>query len=599
MASTDSAETSCDNASTPAPKLERAHSSKLSKLREFKLRIPSLKTRLLPEESPTPRVLDFLKARPSRNWFRKLRLTSPLAVFRRTVNRREQVSLSVPSPAGIRRHFHIRFFRRIDWASIFSMCREFLCHPMNLALIVWLLCVAVTGVFLGLLFLGALNSTFPSKAVRNYWMENCNQVLNALFTLMSIYQHPIFFHHLFMLCRWNSEDIVELRKVYCKNAAYRPREWAHMMVVVILLHITCIAQYGLCGLYWGYSEASRPEIAETLLFALSVIAPVSAGAYTIYSPLGREFNLDSDSESEDLKTRTKPGLKLYEERVVVSQPEWVGGLFDCSDDQTVGCLSFFCTFCVFGWNMERLGFGNMYVHIFTFLLLCITPFWIFSNTALKIHNITIDNVMWIVGIVLCVFGLLYGGFWRIQMRKRFKLPGYTFCCGSASLSDYFLWMFCWPCSLAQEVRTANFYDVEDDSLYRRLCESDEESQNSSEGGSSDRGYEVVISVSDDEVAELSNGGDDAMIPPVQVSIDPDIVEENPSLSLTQEEGSNRKTDLQVIEVDTVEENPNLPLTQEEGSNRNTELRIFGRAYLLNLITYASFWWLLAFIIRFL
>lgn len=104
------------------------------------------------------------------------------------------------------------------------------------------------------------------------------------------------------------------------------------------------------------------------------------------------------------------------------------------------------------------------------------------------------------------------------MRKRFKLPASTFCCGSALLTDYFQWMFCWACSLAQEVRTGNFYDIEDDSLYRRLCESDEEeSQEASEGGSSDCGYEVVI-VSDDEVAALAYSNNDAMIPPVHPSI---------------------------------------------------------------------------------
>lgn len=53
------------------------------------------------------------------------------------------------------------------------------------------------------------------------------------------------------------------------------------------------------------------------------------------------------------------------------------------------------------------------------------------------------------------------------MRKRFKLPENRFCCGSASLTDYVKWMFCWSCALAQEVRTGNFYDVEDDSLFRR------------------------------------------------------------------------------------------------------------------------------------
>ena len=50
------------------------------------------------------------------------------------------------------------------------------------------------------------------------------------------------------------------------------------------------------------------------------------------------------------------------------------------------------------------------------------------------------------------------------MRKRYKLPGGRgwWWCGSAAVGDCVKWLCCWSCALAQEVRTANFYDVEDD-----------------------------------------------------------------------------------------------------------------------------------------
>ncbi|XP_039146077.1 uncharacterized protein LOC120283450 [Dioscorea cayenensis subsp. rotundata] len=450
---------------------------RLSRLRDYRIRIPSINMRLLEQRTRKKRLLDFLKARPSVDWFRNFRISSPLAIFRRHVNDREEISLSVPSPVGIRRRFSIHFIRKIDWSSIFKMCKRWLRHPMNLALLLWLLCVAAAGLMLGMLLVGLLNNAFPSKAMRNYWIEFDNQVLNALFTLMSIYQHPILCYQFFLLCRWNSEDIIELRKVYCKDGAYRPHEWSHMMVVVILLHFTCIFQYILCGLYWGYSSDTRPEILENLFFALGILAPVTAGVYTVYSPLGREYDSESDEESQkatDAEDIKKPNKlrRRFSKRVLVNRPEWVGGLFDCNEDWTVGYLSFFCTFCVFGWNMERLGFGNMYVHIGTFILLCLAPLWILGITAMKTHNEVIEEIMGISGLVLCFFGLLYGGFWRIQMRKRFKLPRNTFCCGSGTMTDYMQWLFCWSCSLAQEVRTGNFYDVEDDSLYRRLMSGD-------------------------------------------------------------------------------------------------------------------------------
>ncbi|CAL9782428.1 unnamed protein product [Musa acuminata subsp. burmannicoides] len=431
-------------------------------LRDYRIQISSLQETLLEPRNGRSRLSD---------WLKKLNFSSPLRILRRTLNQREKISLSVPSPVGIQRRFHVQFFGRINWSSFFGTCRAWLKNPMNIALLIWLICVAVSATMLGLLLLGLLNNAFPTKSSRNHWIEINNQVLNALFTLMSIYQHPRLFHHLVMLCRWNSEDIVELRKIYCKNGAYRPHEWAHMMVALLLLHITCFAQYTLCGLYWGYARKKRPEFLEDFFFALGLAAPVLAALYTLYSPLGREYSSNSDEESQVQipkacdEQRRKHGL-----RAAASNPEWAGGLLDVRDNITVCYLSFFCTCCVFGWNMERLGFGNMYVHIFTFLLLCVAPFWIFNISALNIHNYVIGDVIGIAGVVLCAFGLLYGGFWRIQMRKRFKLPGDTCCLGSASLTDYGKWLFCWACSLAQEVRTGNLYDVEDDSLSRRVMQ---------------------------------------------------------------------------------------------------------------------------------
>ena len=425
--------------------------------RYIQINIPSIETGSSDPRSHRKQLVDFLKASVSRDF----------SVFRRTVDEREEISVSVPARVGIRQHFDTQFIRRINFPSLVNMIKEWIKHPMNVAFLVWLICVAVSATMLGLLLLGLLNKAFPMKSSRNRWIEINNQVLNALFTLMSLYQHPNLFHHLVLLCRWRAEDIIELRKTYCKNGAYRPHEWAHIILVVVLLHFTCFSQYVQCGLYWGYSRKLRPEFAERFSFALGTVAPIIAGLYTIYSPLGREFSSDTEEELHD--------VKVSNEARVVSKPEWNGGLFDCSSDRTTGFLSFFCTFCIFGWNMERLGFGNMYVHMVTFFLLCVAPFWIFSISALNINNDVIRYVVGISGMVLCVFGLLYGGFWRIKMRERFGLPGNGFCCGSDSITDYVQWMFCWACSLAQEVRTVNFYDVEDDSFHSKCVDSDEES----------------------------------------------------------------------------------------------------------------------------
>jgi len=199
---------------------------------------------------------------------------------------------------------------------------------------------------------------------------------------------------------------------------------------------------------------------------VAIIAPAVAGLYSMLSPLAKDYDCDADEEAPPQLRRKSLG---HEEElgIVESKPEWRGGLFHLWEDFRVAYMSIFCCFCVFGWNMERLGFGNMYVHIATFLLLCVAPFWIFNLAAVNIDSDAIREILGISGLVLCLFGLLYGGFWRIQMRKRFKLPPNNFCFGKPDVTDCIQWLLCCWCSLAQEVRTGDFYNIEENKLHRK------------------------------------------------------------------------------------------------------------------------------------
>lgn len=405
------------------------------------------------------------------------------AKFRQLAEGRDELSRAVPSSSHrIRERFNEVFMRKIDWVSLRKMCKEWIRDPMNMALFAWIVCVAVSGAILFLVMTGMLNHELPKKSQRDAWFEVNNQILNALFTLMCLYQHPKRFYHLVLLCRWRPEDISKLRKIYCKNGTYKPHEWAHMMVVVILLHINCFAQYALCGLNLGYRRSERPAIGVGICIAVAIGAPAIAGVYTIVSPLGKEYDSETDEEAQvpittdsnrSSQLRRKSMERRFsfasrdEQRVVESRPEWSGGVLDFWDDISLAYLSLFCSFCVFGWNMERLGFGNMYVHIATFLLFCMAPFWIFNLAAVNIDNDTARAALGTMGLILCVFGLLYGGFWRIQMRKRFNLPAYRFCCGEPAVTDCALWLCCCWCSLSQEVRTGNSYDIVENTFCRK------------------------------------------------------------------------------------------------------------------------------------
>ncbi|KAF6174073.1 hypothetical protein GIB67_020255 [Kingdonia uniflora] len=438
-------------------------------------------------QNPKKGLLGIITTLPDRVGFLKLgepgrSLASPSARLRQIAEQRDDFSRSVPSSTSrgsLRKRFSTKV-REVNWDSMWKMCKKWIRNPMNMAVLLWGICVAISGAILFMVMIGMLNHAIPKKSQRNAWFEVNNQILNALFTLMCLYSHPKRFYHLVLLCKWRQEDVSRLRKIYCKNGTYKPNEWAHMMVVVVLLHINCFAQYALCGLNLGYRRAQRPPIGVGICISVAIGAPAIAGLYSFLSPLGRDYEPETDHEAQvttivdenrPLNLRVKSLQKRFsfasrdDQRVPENRPEWRGGLFDFWEDISVAYLSLFCSFCVFGWNMERLGFGNMYVHIATFLLFCTAPFWIFLLAAINIENETVREAMAVTGVVLCVFGFLYGGFWRIQMRKRFNLPANDFCCGYPAVTDCAQWLCCCWCSLSQEVRTGDFYDIVEDKLY--------------------------------------------------------------------------------------------------------------------------------------
>lgn len=448
-----------------------------NKLMDFiPIYIPSVEEGAIVHGRKESRFLDFLRAAPSKEWFVAGRwLPMHRAVQNRSEGTDDDASTEQPNR---RNHFRVPFVRRIKWRSFIGWFKKWIKDPSNIALFIWLVAVAIGLFMLFLIMIGALNSELPSSSTRSQWNEVINQILNALFTIMCVYQHPRIFHHLVLILRWRPQDREHVRIIYSKGNWPKPHERVFMLFVVFLLHLTCCAQYLCCALFWAYNRHNRPDWALDLGYAIGIGAPIIAGLFTAFGPLARQREPESNDIQEgerqsqhENRNLSVPQLDqtefmtVYNRTVVVTSPEWIGGLFDCWDDLTVFALSSLCTLCVFGWNLERLGMGNMYVHISTFTLLFLAPLLIFNITALNIDDITIRYVVGITGIVMCIFALLYGGFWRIQMRKRFKLPANTCCCGQPSVTDCIRWQFCWACSLAQEVRTGNFYDIGDEMFY--------------------------------------------------------------------------------------------------------------------------------------
>ncbi|KAL0299351.1 UNVERIFIED_CONTAM: hypothetical protein Sradi_6594900 [Sesamum radiatum] len=289
-------------------------------------------------------------------------LASPSAKFQRIAEERDEVSRNVPSSSSlhIRERFQRIFSKKIDWNSLGRLCKEWIRDPMNLALFIWITCVAVSGAILFMVMTGMLNHALPKKSQRDAWFEVNNQILNALFTLMCLYQHPKRIYHLSLLLRWRPDDVLKLRKIYCKNGTYKPNEWAHMMVVVALLNLNCFAQYALCGLNLGYKRSEASYRCWHMCISGNW-RPAFAGIYSMLSPLGKDYETEIDEEAQipvttEDSSRSDQSRRISlekrfsfalrdDERTVETRPQWSGGVLDFWDDISLAYLSLFCSFC--------------------------------------------------------------------------------------------------------------------------------------------------------------------------------------------------------------------------------------------------------------
>ena len=170
---------------------EQIEESNVTKIKgQIPLHISSSQRMLLNGENPQRRSHSSFMSPLSRIKFPKFGSAS--AKFNRLAKERDEASRLVASSSGhgLRERLTGVFAKKIDWVSLVKMFKEWIRDPMNMALFVWIMCVAISGAILFLVMTGMLNAVLPKKSQRNAWFEVNNQILNALFTLMCLYQHP-------------------------------------------------------------------------------------------------------------------------------------------------------------------------------------------------------------------------------------------------------------------------------------------------------------------------------------------------------------------------------------------------------------------------
>ena len=194
--------------------------------------------------------------------------------------------------------------RKINWASLRQKFKQWIRHPLNMVIFVGFIVLFTSGVAHLLLSTGMLDGVFPRKSQRDSMVEVMNQTINAIFTLVCLCQHPKWFYHLFLLCRWRSEDILKLREVYCKEGTKKPNERKHILVIVLLCHVNCFAQYAYAVLSVGFASYTRPALAAGPCLYVAISTGIIAGMYGRCGPLGKKYDIEKDPEAHSQVTST-------------------------------------------------------------------------------------------------------------------------------------------------------------------------------------------------------------------------------------------------------------------------------------------------------
>ena len=99
-----------------------------------------------------------------------------------------------------------------------------------------------------------------------------------------------------------------------------------MMVVILLLHLNCFAQYALCGLNLGYRRPQRPVIGVALTISVAICAPAVAGLYNNLSPLGKDYEaqvppeVDEESQLQQKTAETERRYSLVPHDKAMASP---------------------------------------------------------------------------------------------------------------------------------------------------------------------------------------------------------------------------------------------------------------------------------------
>ncbi|GJP55449.1 hypothetical protein CLOM_g14393 [Closterium sp. NIES-68] len=179
--------------------------------------------------------------------------------------------------------------------AILRLARGYIRHPPHLPILVNVVVIVTMACGVFALLTGMYRMAFTSDRARADLLEFSSQVLQSAGTVAALLLHPTRLVYLLRLIRWRPSDVISLRKVFSRGdtAVAKPHERRHMAVVIGLLNVACISQYGIFLCLCLRAPDDR-RLFPVLLFIFGAFGlGTVAGAYFLLCPLARPLPAES------------------------------------------------------------------------------------------------------------------------------------------------------------------------------------------------------------------------------------------------------------------------------------------------------------------
>lgn len=119
----------------------------------------------------------------------------------------------------------------------------------------------------------------PNQEEKNQWIEISSQILNALFTLAALINHPIRFIALYYFFK-DQEKLKKKYDWYHPESDYNANK--KFLFLMVILHANCFFQYPITVAMWAFPPTTRPQLIIPICLPISFLCALGGGILETY-----------------------------------------------------------------------------------------------------------------------------------------------------------------------------------------------------------------------------------------------------------------------------------------------------------------------------